>query len=460
MKILVTGSAGFIGFHLCRRLLQDGHRVAGVDAMVPYYDVRLKEKRHALLGPTNSFRPHIVDISDMAAIRGVIEEEKPEVIIHLAAQAGVRYALEHPDAYVTSNVVGSFNLLEICRQRPVEHFLMASTSSVYGANMEMPFAETDPTDTPLTIYSATKRGTELIGHCYAHLWKQPVTVFRFFSVYGPWGRPDMALFKFTDAILKGQPIDVYNHGKMERDFTYIDDLIEAIVRLIPKRPVQGEPVFAGDSLESRGAVPCGQYRQRHAGQPDGFHHRDRGSGRQTRPAQLHGDATRRGAEDLGECRTPRGAHRVPAELSGGGWRPGIRRLVSSVLRGLAAPFASRLRQSTDKAGPRLPCLLLENDRADLSIVRRQKSCRDLAGAKKDRRRRDLVFLQADIVDQSARFAVQHPVQAAPEHGVVEQMVLRRVGARAEQHQDERQQQHQFSHGGHFFRDCRSDLAKR
>jgi UDP-glucuronate 4-epimerase len=248
MKILVTGSAGFIGFHLCRRLLQDGHRVAGVDAMVPYYDVRLKEKRHALLGPTNSFRPHIVDISDMAAIRGVIEEEKPEVIIHLAAQAGVRYALEHPDAYVTSNVVGSFNLLEICRQQPVEHFLMASTSSVYGANMEMPFAETDPTDTPLTIYSATKRGTELIGHCYAHLWKQPVTVFRFFSVYGPWGRPDMALFKFTDAILKGQPIDVYNHGKMERDFTYIDDLIEAIVRLIPKRPVQGEPVFAGDSL--------------------------------------------------------------------------------------------------------------------------------------------------------------------------------------------------------------------
>jgi UDP-glucuronate 4-epimerase len=184
----------------------------------------------------------------MAAIRGVIEEEKPEVIIHLAAQAGVRYALEHPDAYVTSNVVGSFNLLEICRQQPVDYFLMASTSSVYGANMEMPFAETDPTDTPLTIYSATKRGTELIGHCYAHLWRQPVTVFRFFSVYGPWGRPDMALFKFTDAILKGQPIDVYNHGKMERDFTYIDDLIEAIVRLIPRRPVQGEPVFAGDSL--------------------------------------------------------------------------------------------------------------------------------------------------------------------------------------------------------------------
>jgi len=248
MKILVTGSAGFIGFHLSRRLLQDGHQVAGVDAMVPYYDVRLKERRHALLGRTNGFRAHVVDISDMTAIRGVIEEELPEVIVHLAAQAGVRYALAHPDAYVSSNLVGSFNLLEICRHRPVQHFLMASTSSVYGANTEMPFGETDPTDTPLTIYSATKRGTELIGHCYAHLWKQPVTVFRFFTVYGPWGRPDMALFKFTDAILKDQPIDVYDHGRMERDFTYIDDLVEGIVRLIPKRPVAGEPVGAMDSL--------------------------------------------------------------------------------------------------------------------------------------------------------------------------------------------------------------------
>jgi UDP-glucuronate 4-epimerase len=248
MKILVTGSAGFIGFHLSRRLLQDGHQVAGVDAMVPYYDVRLKERRHAMLGRSNGFRAHIVDISDMTAIRGVIEEERPEVIVHLAAQAGVRYALEHPDAYVSSNVVGSFNLLEICRHRPVQHFLMASTSSVYGANREMPFGETDPTDTPLTIYSATKRGTELIGHCYAHLWKQPVTVFRFFTVYGPWGRPDMALFKFTDAILKDQPIDVYDHGRMERDFTYIDDLVEGIVRLIPKGPVTGEPVGAMDSL--------------------------------------------------------------------------------------------------------------------------------------------------------------------------------------------------------------------
>jgi UDP-glucuronate 4-epimerase len=248
MKILVTGSAGFIGFHLCRRLLREGHQLAGVDAMVPYYDPRLKEKRHSLLIETNRFRPHIVDISDMAAIRGVIEAEAPEIVIHLAAQPGVRYGLQHPEGYVSANVTGSFNLLEICRQRPVQHFLMASTSSVYGANSKMPFQETDPTDTPLSIYAATKRSAEAIAHSYAHLWNQPITVFRFFTVYGPWGRPDMAFFKFTAAILKGEPIDVHNHGRMERDFTYIDDLIEAIVRLIPKRPVRGEPVNDRDSL--------------------------------------------------------------------------------------------------------------------------------------------------------------------------------------------------------------------
>jgi UDP-glucuronate 4-epimerase len=245
MKILVTGSAGFIGFHLCRRLLGEGHQLAGVDSLVPYYDPRLKEKRHALLIETNRFRPHIVDISDMAAIRAVIEAEAPEVIIHLAAQPGVRYGLEHPEGYVSANVIGSFNLLEICRHRPVQHFLMASTSSVYGANSKMPFQETDPTDTPLSIYAATKRSAEAIAHSYAHLWNQPITVFRFFTVYGPWGRPDMAFFKFTAAILKGEPIDVHNHGKMERDFTYIDDLIEGIVRLIPKRPVRASPSTTG-----------------------------------------------------------------------------------------------------------------------------------------------------------------------------------------------------------------------
>jgi UDP-glucuronate 4-epimerase len=248
MKVLVTGSAGFIGFHLCKRLISDGLLVAGVDAMVPYYDVRLKEKRHALLGEAGAFRPYIVDITNIAAIREVFEAERPEIVIHLAAQAGVRYALECPEIYVSTNVVGTFNLLELCRQRPIQHFLMASTSSVYGANTKMPFVEIDRADTPLTIYSATKKGTELISHCYAHLWDQPVTVLRFFSVYGPWGRPDMALFKFTDAIIKEQPIDIYNHGRMHRDFTFVDDLVEAIIRLIPKAPVRGEPVSNFDSL--------------------------------------------------------------------------------------------------------------------------------------------------------------------------------------------------------------------
>ena len=248
MRFLVTGSAGFIGFHVCRRLLADGHEVSGVDSMVPYYDVTLKAKRHAMLGGGNGFRAHLVDIADMAAVERVLEDERPDVIIHLAAQAGVRYSLDHPDVYVSANVVGTFNLLERCRHRPVRHFLMASTSSVYGANLEMPYTESQKTDTPLTIYAATKRATELIAHSYAHLWNQPVTVFRFFTVYGPWGRPDMALFKFTKAALAGDPIDVYGHGEMTRDFTYIDDLVESVVRLVEAIPERGRPVAEFDSL--------------------------------------------------------------------------------------------------------------------------------------------------------------------------------------------------------------------
>ena len=230
MRVLVTGSAGFIGYHACRRLLLDGHTVAGADAMVPYYDVTLKKRRHELLGRTNAFRAHVTDIADTAAIRAVMEEERPEVVLHLAAQAGVRYSLEHPDAYVRTNVVGTFNLLEIVRHAPVRHFLLASTSSAYGASTEMPFRETAAADTPLTIYAATKRATELIAHSTAHLWNQPITAFRFFTVYGPWGRPDMALFKFTDAAIRGVPADVYNHGRMDA---------------VPER---GKPVADFDSL--------------------------------------------------------------------------------------------------------------------------------------------------------------------------------------------------------------------
>lgn len=248
MKVLVTGSAGFIGYHVSRRLLDDGHQVAGIDSLVPYYDVTLKERRHAMLSAGNGFRAHVVDLADMAATAKVMEEERPEVVIHLAAQAGVRHSLDHPEAYVSSNVVGSFNLLELCRRQPVRHLLMASTSSAYGANTEMPFRETDQAVTPLNIYAATKLATEHVGHCYAHLWNQPITAFRFFTVYGPWGRPDMALFKFTEAALLGQTIDVYNHGRMARDFTYIDDLVEAIIRLVDAVPERGRPVADFDSL--------------------------------------------------------------------------------------------------------------------------------------------------------------------------------------------------------------------
>lgn len=248
MKVLVTGHAGFIGFHLCRRLIADGHLVSGIDAMVPYYDVRLKQRRVEILARSNAFRGHEVNLVDMERTRAVILEDEPDVIVHLAAQAGVRYALENPRSYIESNVVGTYNIIEICRERAVKHLMLASTSSVYGANPDVPFRETDMTDHPLTIYSASKKATELVAHSYAHLWNIPTTAFRFFTVYGPWGRPDMALFKFVDAMLKGEPIDVYNHGKMERDFTYIDDLVEGIVRLIPAVPVRGAPVADFDSL--------------------------------------------------------------------------------------------------------------------------------------------------------------------------------------------------------------------
>jgi UDP-glucuronate 4-epimerase len=232
MNIFVTGTAGFIGFHLAQRLLELGHQVDGYDGMTPYYDVHLKEKRHEILGRSNRFRPHIAMLEDYAALSAAVEAAKPDVIIHLAAQAGVRYSLENPRAYVDANLVGTFNVMEMTRIHKVKHYLFASTSSVYGANKVMPFVEQERTDHPLTLYAATKKASELMAHSYAHLWNIPTTGFRFFTVYGPWGRPDMALYKFVDAIEKDQPIDIYNHGRMERDFTYVTDLVEGIVRLI------------------------------------------------------------------------------------------------------------------------------------------------------------------------------------------------------------------------------------
>ncbi len=250
MRVLITGTAGFIGFHLARRLIADGHMVVGFDGMTPYYDVRLKQRRHEILAQSNGFRAHIGMLEDRDALMRAVDDCQPEMIVHLAAQAGVRYSLENPDAYVSAHLEGTFNVLEAARQVAPRHFLVASTSSVYGGNAEMPFRETDLTDSPMTLYAATKKAGEAMSHSYAHLWAIPTTCFRFFTVYGPWGRPDMALFKFVDAIENGRPIEVYGEGEMQRDFTYIDDLVEGIVRLMDAVPEKGRPVNAevADSL--------------------------------------------------------------------------------------------------------------------------------------------------------------------------------------------------------------------
>lgn len=249
--VLVTGSAGFIGFHLSRLLLEDGFRVIGLDAMTDYYDVRLKERRHAMLNQSPGFSAVEARLEEPGRLMGMMEEHTPDIVVHLAAQAGVRHSIDAPRSYLESNLVGTFELLEAARAHPPQHLLMASTSSVYGANTEMPFAETVKADTQMSFYAATKKATESMSHSYAHLYDIPTTMFRFFTVYGTWGRPDMALFKFTRAILEGKPIDVYNHGKMTRDFTYVDDLVRGIRLLIdavPERPDSSDGVEDGDSL--------------------------------------------------------------------------------------------------------------------------------------------------------------------------------------------------------------------
>ena len=248
MRVLVTGTAGFIGHALAERLLADGHEVFGVDGFTPYYDVQLKRDRHARLLKHNGFSAYEVMLEDQPGLAAVADAARPEAIVHLAAQAGVRYSLENPGAYISANLVGAYNVLELARQTGVGHLLLASTSSAYGANTQMPFRETDKADLPLTLYAATKKSAELMSHAYSHLWRIPTTAFRFFTVYGPWGRPDMAPFKFADAILNGRPIEVFNHGEMSRDFTYIGDLVEALARLLERPPVQGEPVGAIDTL--------------------------------------------------------------------------------------------------------------------------------------------------------------------------------------------------------------------
>ncbi|MCC5614035.1 NAD-dependent epimerase [Nostoc sp. CHAB 5836] len=236
MKILVTGVAGFIGFHLAQRLLTEGMQVYGIDNLNDYYDVNLKKARLAQLYPQTKFTFQFLDLSDRLGTAQLFQDRTFDCVVHLAAQAGVRYSLQNPFAYVDSNLSGFVNVLEGCRHSQVGHLVFASSSSVYGTNTKVPFATTDNVDHPISLYAATKKSNELMAHAYSHLYKLPTTGLRFFTVYGPWGRPDMAYFKFVQAIAHNQPIDIYNFGKMQRDFTYIDDVIEGLVRVMHNPP--------------------------------------------------------------------------------------------------------------------------------------------------------------------------------------------------------------------------------
>ncbi|MBL8286359.1 MAG: NAD-dependent epimerase [Rubrivivax sp.] len=246
MKILVTGAAGFIGSHAALRLLARGDEVVGLDNLNDYYDVRLKQARLAKLEPHARFRFARLDVADRAGVEALFAAERFDRVIHLAAQAGVRYSLQNPHAYVDSNVVGFMNILEGCRHAKVRHLVYASSSSVYGGNTHMPFSEHDSVDHPVSMYAATKKANELMAHTYSHLFGLPTTGLRFFTVYGPWGRPDMALFLFTKAILEGRPIDVFNHGRMQRDFTYVDDIVEGVLRVLDK-PAVPDPAYRAEA---------------------------------------------------------------------------------------------------------------------------------------------------------------------------------------------------------------------
>ena len=236
MKVLITGTAGFIGFHLAKLLLKDGFKIHGYDSVNDYYDVNLKHARQNILLKNKNFSTTKGLLENNDKLNEVADKFQPDVIIHLAAQAGVRYSLENPRAYINSNIIGTFNVMELARKLKVKHLLMSSTSSVYGANLKMPFTEIEKADMQLTMYAATKKANESMAHSYANLWKLPTTMFRFFTVYGPWGRPDMAYFKFASAILNNKPIDIYNNGEMYRDFTYVDDLVLGIRLLIDVIP--------------------------------------------------------------------------------------------------------------------------------------------------------------------------------------------------------------------------------
>ncbi len=259
---LVTGAAGFIGFHLCKRLLKEGIEVIGIDNINEYYDQKLKFSRIKILEEISkesktNFKFIRADLEDKEVINATFEEYKPDIVINLAAQAGVRYSIENPDAYINGNLVGFGNILEACRKTRVSHLIYASSSSVYGGNKKMPFSESDNVDHPISLYAATKKCNELMAHAYSHLFNIPSTGLRFFTVYGPWGRPDMALFLFTKAILNNEPIKIFNHGKMKRDFTYIDDIVESIFRLLLKPPSMNNNF---DFLEPNPSISWAPYR--------------------------------------------------------------------------------------------------------------------------------------------------------------------------------------------------------
>jgi UDP-glucuronate 4-epimerase len=253
--VLVTGAAGFIGSHVTRRLLAAGRRVVGADNMSPYYDPSLKQARLKIFNGEPRFRFEKIDLADRAAVAALFAAEKFPYVVHLAAQAGVRYSLRDPHAYVDANLQGFVNILEGCRHHGCKHLVFASSSSVYGANTRLPFRVSDNVDHPISLYAASKKANELMAHAYAHLYNLPATGLRFFTVYGPWGRPDMAIWIFTDAITRGEPIRLFNHGKMRRDFTYIDDVAESVVRVID-RPAEGDPSWSGDRPDpGRSAAP-------------------------------------------------------------------------------------------------------------------------------------------------------------------------------------------------------------
>ena len=256
MRILVTGAAGFIGYHVARVLLEAGHEIVGFDDVNPYYDPKLKRDRLALLAPHPGFRMVEAGLEDRAAVETLFSEGRFDRVVHLAAQAGVRHSLTHPHSYASSNLVGFLHILEGCRHAGVEHLVYASSSSVYGANRKLPFSEHDNVDHPVSLYAASKKANELMAHSYSHLYRLPVTGLRFFTVYGPWGRPDMALFKFVRAMLADEPIDVYNGGDLSRDFTYIDDIVDGVARALHHIPAEPD----GDAIPDPATSPTAPYR--------------------------------------------------------------------------------------------------------------------------------------------------------------------------------------------------------